>query len=925
MEWSRAAWSVWGKIAPDSASWMPLVRHLEDTAGVAGYLWDEFLPAATRRCICEELDIPNDQGKAMAQWLAGIHDIGKVSPAFAAKAQGAQMPGILDNMRDHGLDARPTQEDRVAPHATTGQVVLETWLAERYPASAKRARNTFTCVVGCHHGTTPSYDAVEGARRHPAQVGSGAWGEVRAEILLGMSAATGADRHLDAWLAKGLPVFIQVLFSGLVIMADWVASNTDYFPYWDELSGPAAGPAQARLDAAIEKLALPAPWTPTVPDVGIDDYLWARFPDLAGRKARPLQEWLVSAAREAEHPCLFIVEGPMGVGKTEAALLAAEVLAARFGLGGVFVGLPTMATANPMFDRVLKWLTHALNGRDASVSLAHGKAALNQSYADLLRHRWVGQVYDEAGPAAAVVNQWLRGRKRAGLASFVVGTIDQSLFAALKAKHVVLRHLGLAGKVVIIDEVHAADDYMREYLKCLLSWLGEYRTPVILMSATLPPAQREEFLAAYSGEVSAAAEDLADEYPRITTSGGAAGPRAALDPVASDATELRIALNRIPDDLATLTKVLRDALAAGGCAGIVCNTVARAQETYLTLTEVFGEDVHLVHSRFIATDRARKESELVGLLGPNAENRPHRLVVVGTQVLEQSLDVDFDVLVSDLAPIDLLLQRAGRLHRHQRGRRPAGVATPRYWIRGIEDWAESPPRPVKGSSAVYGTQPLLRTAAVLSGEDELCFPIDIPRLVRVGYDPQTVSPEGWEDAWCEGEDKEFNKRQRAIAHASTYLMANPRKPSNLNGLIDLASSDPERWEEQGRSQVRDSDEGLEVLALWREDDGLLHLPPGHRFHHQVISEAVQWGPGADENLARMMAECTIRLPARLCRPSVIDHVIGELENMADYSGWQQSRWISGQLAIVFNSDGCCRVAGHDLSYDLELGLQITRG
>jgi len=470
MQWSAVAWSVWGKLSPDTDGWMRLVTHLEDSAAVAGWLWDDFLPVATRQRICETLAIPDEQGKSMAMWFAGVHDIGKASPAFAAKAQ-AVMPSVLDPMRDHGLDARPTLSDKDAPHATVGQLVLEAWLATRYPHSAKRNRNTFTCILASHHGTTPSNTALTCAESHPTQIGQGRWVEVRNEILDTMAEATGAREHLDQWLGQRMPVPIQVLLTGIVIMADWIASNTALFPYADDRA------PRTRLETAVEALNLPEPWVARVPDVGIDEFLAARFLSLAGMSARPLQERLVASARECQHPSLFIVEGPMGVGKTEAALLAAEVLAERFGSGGVFIGLPTMATANPMFDRVRQWLTTTLHGRDTSIALAHGKAALNVRYTDLIRRPWTGQVFDDSlegggtDRGEVVVNEWLRGRKRTGLASFVVGTIDQSLFAALKAKHVVLRHLGLAGKVVIIDEVHAADDYMRDLfqLKCRTS------------------------------------------------------------------------------------------------------------------------------------------------------------------------------------------------------------------------------------------------------------------------------------------------------------------------------------------------------------------------------------------------------------------------------------------------------------------------
>ncbi len=902
---------------------MPLVVHLQDAGAVAGYLWDEFLPAAVRQYICELLAISPEQARAMVVWFAAIHDIAKVTPAFAAKA-GAVMPSVLDTMRDHGLDARQTPEDRHVPHATAGQIVLEDWLARRYPGSTKRARITYACVVGGHHGTTPSDSALEGAEARPAQLGTGCWKEVRDEILDAMATSTRAGEHLSSWLQQRIPVPAQVLLTGVVIMADWIASNTDFFPY---STGEAT---DERLRRAVDSLRLPPPWEPSTPVTSCTGFLTSRFPALNGQVARPLQEGLVAAARAVAQPALFIVEGPMGVGKTESALLAAEVLAERFGLGGVFVGLPTMATANPMFDRVSQWARAALGAQDASIALVHGKAALNDHYTDLIQHRWRGDVYDDSGDdadrehAAVLVNEWLRGRKRSGLADFVIGTIDQSLFAALKAKHVVLRHLGLAGKVVIIDEVHAADDYMREYLKRLLAWLGAYRTPAILMSATLPPGQRDELAAAYASgldpDVEIGPTSRTDEYPRITV----VDNRVRELFVPPDERNLDITVSRMSDDLSSLTDVLTEVLSDGGCVAVICNTVSRAQDAYSALRDVFGPDATLAHSRFIAPDRARREAELVRLLGPGSAHRPHRLVVVGTQVLEQSLDVDFDTMVTDLAPADLLLQRAGRLHRHDRRGRPQRVATPRLWLRGVDDWAAVPPTAVRGSRAVYGTQRLLRAAAVLQGVEAVRLPSDIPRLVRLAYEPELAPPLGWEAAWQAGEDREFIERQCAIARAQTYLMRTPWERSDLAGLVDVDSGDPDKREEQGKSQVRDSDEGLEVIALWRGGDGRLRLPDcPSNFAGHIVPEEQQWGTRADEELAREMAKCTLRLPASLCYERVVDRVIADLEGMADYSGWQTSRWISGQLAVVFDESGVCHVAGFTLSYDPEQGLRVT--
>jgi CRISPR-associated helicase Cas3/CRISPR-associated endonuclease Cas3-HD len=921
MKWSPGARSVWGKLDPRGDGWMPLVVHLQDAAAVAGYLWDEFVPVATRGYICAELGIPAEQARMMVAWLAAVHDIAKVTPAFAAKA--VIMPSVLDAMRDQGLDARPTPEDRYAPHATAGQVILEDWLARRCPESTKQIRNSYACVVGGHHGTTPSKSTLMQAESHPRQLGRGRWQEVRDEILDAMAVATGADPYLAGWLQRPVPVPVQMLLTGFVVMADWIASNADYFPY----SGGES--TDARLASAVTSLRLPPPWRPVAPAIGVTEMLASRFQALREHTARPLQESLVAEVRAVGRPSLFIVEGPMGVGKTEAALLAAEVLADRFGLGGVFVGLPTMATANPMFIRVSEWAKAARGEHEASIALVHGKAALNDQYSDLVRQSWRGQVYDEDGDAddrrraAVVVNDWLRGRKRSGLADFVVGTIDQSLFAALKAKHVVLRHLGLAGKVVIIDEVHAADDYMREYLKRLLSWLGAYRAPVILMSATLPPAQRDELAGAYADGAApgtvVATTSRDDRYPRLTVV--ASDVREVAVP--GDDRDLAISVGTLPDELSDLATLLATALVDGGCAAVICNTVARAQDVHAALRDLFGDDVMLAHSRFIAPDRARREAELVRLLGREAPDRPERLVVVGTQVLEQSLDIDFDVMVTDLAPMDLLLQRAGRLHRHDRRHRPARVARPTLWLRGVDDWSAAPPIAVRGSRAVYGAHRLLRSASVLRGVGTLRLPSDIPRLVRLAYDPDAGIPAGWQDAWSAAKDREFSERTMAIARAQTYLLDPPSRRSTMSGLVDVDSGDPDKREEQGRSQVRDSDEGLEVMALWRGSDGLLRLPEGlARFGGCIVPEGQQWGP-AEESLARAMATCTLRLPASLCYPRVVEQVIADLEKMADYSGWQSSHWIAGELVVVFDESGVCHVAGHRLSYDPDQGLRVT--
>lgn len=916
MNWSPATASVWGKLDSTASQWLPLTLHLEHAAAMAGHLWDGFVPRSVKALLMSDLDAPDEAVRTLCCWYAGVHDVGKASVAFAQMAEHRGMQFVLDRMRDEGLAVTRVPPTDNVRHETVSQLAVRDWL--KAALGAGRNANSWACVVGGHHGKNPRSQDLTTAEDRPHIVGTGRWAEVRREIIDSMAEATGVREHLARWLSLPLPVRSQALLTGIVVVADWLASNQEHVPFQDHLS-----PSDRAL-VAFEEMALPPPWRPEVPSPDAHALLHDRFPQLVGVNARPIQEALLAAALECATAPLLIVEAPMGVGKTEGAFLAAEALAARFGHGGVYFGLPTMATANPMFERTLEWLSSSL-GDVASVALAHGKAGLNDTYTGLLRDDFRGQVYDEENDASRgqpVVNSWLRGRRRAGLADFVVGTIDQGLFAALKARYVVLRHLGLAGKVVVFDEVHAADTYMREYLKRALNWLGAYQTPVILMSATLPPDQRDEYIAAYAwgrGDREPGITDRVDTYPRLTSYDGALSDR----PVEPATASTIIRLERIGDAAEVVRDVLRTRLTGGGVAGVICNTVARAQETYRVLREEFGPDVVLLHSRFIAPDRAQRERDLVKRLGPRGE-RPELLVVVGTQVLEQSLDVDFDLMVSDLAPADLVLQRVGRLHRHARPGRPAAVAQPVLYLRGVSDWSVAPPTFVRGSVTIYGDAALLRSAAVLGGRDQVSLPKDIPSLVRAAYDPGLAVPRGWETRWAVAQQHADAEADTARRRAHAYLLADPNQPETLTGWIDVAAADPDRSEEQGRSQVRDSEDSLEVIALWRDAAGQLRVPTcAPRRPGALIPEGLEWGTGSDQGLAREMASCTLSLPIQLTNPGVIDRAIAELERTVDYSGWQSSPWLKGQLAVVFGPDNHATVAGFDLHYTVDEGLVVT--
>ena len=909
-DWSPAARSCWGKTDPGSGQSLPLVQHLEDAAGVMAELW-RLQPDNVRRLFADALG-GEQSALSFVCFAAGTHDVGKAASHFAFKAYLVGMPSLADDMVGRGL-SMPTVIAHPHPHGVIGQAHILDWSQRRHGAKWLKAQR-LAGIAGGHHGRNPTPQDLRDAQVVLSSEAD-AWRDVRDEILDRMSARTGADAYLPAWFATDIPVTVQVLTTALVIMADWIASDERLFPYTDH------GATRQRVDRALRHLSLPRAWHLEPPPDDVSAQFGGRFPDLAGASPNAMQAAVVAAAREMREPGLLVIEAPMGMGKTEAAMLAAEILSWRFGMGGVFIGLPTMATSNPMFTRIHKWLGEVASAGPTSITLAHSKAGLNDDYQGLMPWARARSVFDDEGSdnqqtalkeAAVLVHSWFLGRKRGILAQHVVGTIDQSLFAALKAKHVVLRHLGLASKVVIIDEVHAADDYMRVYLKRVLEWLGAYGTPVVLMSATLPPAQRQDLVNAYLEGRGRAQVDLAaspDAYPLVTVA--AESVRQVPVPVEAVPTQVDIVLH--DDDVNSLVETVRGLVTGGGCVGVIRNTVARAQEAFAALEAALDCEVVLLHSRFLAPHRAARERDLVERLGRDGKRRPEKLVVVGTQVLEQSLDIDFDALVSDLAPVDLVLQRIGRLHRHDRVR-PAGLEKATCYLTGVEDWSAAPPSFPSGSCHVYGQDALLRASAVFRDQRVIRLPEAIPALVARAYLPRADVPDAWAAAAREAHMAREKKRQWRQDGASAFLLADPIRTSNLNALIEGSAGDPD--DTRGYRQVRDSEDSLEVIMVVKTADGLRLPEDVGEFSGSHLTQLA----APDTEVARAAAACTITLPLTLSGKWIIDRIISELEKSVDLSAWQTSPWLKGQLVLALDESGTGRIAGYDVRYDQRQGL-----
>lgn len=888
----------------DRGMYLPLWLHAADTAAVMERLFSGWLPAAACRCLAERMT--EETCKKLVVFLGLTHDFGKATAVFQSRIHAA-----LDEQESTALPSFPPQHFPDAgkvPHARASEAIL-LWLG---------CANSVAAVAGAHHGTpqTMGVDLEDGAdfdcwpRNY---FGNSAkyealWQTCWKEMFDAALAIAGFS-SVDELPALSMPE--QILLTGLLVMADWIASNTTYFPLLAVGSDLTAEQSLTRIDAAWGKLRLPAPWQPLC--YAMDDEMFAeRF----GFLPNAVQTAMLQAVENAAQPGIFILEAQMGVGKTEAALAAAEVLASRQSDGGLFFGLPTQATANGLFARLEQWADYQSADEVHGIRLAHGMAQLNEAYQRLFQGT---ATVDEDGEreSGLIVHRWFGGRKQALLTDFVVGTVDQLLLAALVQKHIMLRHLGLAGKVVVVDECHAYDAYMNCYLERALAWLGRYGAPVIVLSATLPAERRTQLTKAYLRGAAATQEEIkaiaAEQtapwqinraYPLLTWTDGQSVRQQAIE---SAQTPRTVQIAWAEDD--ALVGLLREQLADGGCAGVIVNTVARAQQMAKTLQEQLPErEIVVLHARFVMTDRAKKEEMLLGRLGKKSVSAQRNgLIVVGTQVLEQSLDIDFDFLCTDLCPMDLLLQRIGRLHRHDRTR-PNRLRRACCAVLGVADDAFE-----AGAEAIYGKWLLMQTAARLP--QQIMLPADIPTLVQDVYQTPTADglSEDEQAAWQEYQNKTTDQERRA----ESFAVDGPPQDmqASMKEWLNRTYCDTDL---QAEAKVRDGASSLEVLVLVRGADHML-------FAASDTEGAKPFDPTCvpDEQSCRMIARERLRLPLRFSGERTVDRAIRELETTSHtvLPEWQQSHWLRGELFLLLEEDQTVVLCNYALRYSAEMGLE----
>ena len=891
-----------GKTDPENSNlWLPLWMHLRDTAEIMELLVRKWLPDSVKKAS----GLEEEELVQLARFLGWGHDLGKAILIFQSTIMQCLPEAKQRLERLTPLSCQKLNRCET-PHARASEAILRKLGCPDGIAS----------VAGAHHGKPQDGTEVDKqftcweVNYYPEEqkgIWEGFWNELLQEALQD-SGYSGVD---------ALPVLNQpeeILLTGLLIMADWIASNTDYFPLIpvEEPGSEAVYPERAdRAWREWDKQETASPWAAQTTIAEPEEFA-KRF----GFAPNAVQQAAMEAANTMDAPGILILEAQMGVGKTEAALAAAEILAARFGAGGIFFGLPTQATANGLFPRLLQWAENQPDDLPRSIRLAHGMAELNEEYIRLQqRPVRVQDDWDdpEAEEQRVQVHQWFRGSKQALLACFVIGTVDQLFMAALKQKHVMLRHLGLAGKVVIIDECHAYDAYMNRYLDRALEWLGWYRVPVILLSATLPARRRAELVEAYQQKQTSAPDapwKTSCGYPLLTWTDG---EEVRQTTIPLDTPSRTVQTVPLTED--GLPGFLREKMQAGGCAGVIVNTVKKAQAVARMLREALPEkEVQVFHAQFLMPDRAAREQELMERIGKHSTPaRRDGLIVVGTQVLEQSLDIDFDVMVTELCPMDLLLQRIGRLHRHTWRCRPQPMQAA---VCAVLDTGEDAFD--EGSAAVYGKWLLWRTRELLP--QTIRLPEEISPLVQqvYGWAAEDKLPEdAASEKLCQNYELEQGKRKD---RAEAYLVHHPKvykKIPQLNTLDGWMADEGACSDPAARAAVRDGDPSVEVLVMVQGRDGSIHFLPWQEGGRTVASDCP---PQPEEALK--IARQKLRLPAVFGKEWNVKRVIDELEadNRRLLAQWQLSPMLRGELVLLLDETLTAHLAGMTLHYNRENGL-----
>ncbi len=845
-----------------------LIYHLIDVACVASVLADEFI---------RQNNFNSKLKKYFVFW-AGLHDIGKASSGFQKKIK-LDFPSRYRSQSDHTL--------------ISAKVLLDKWQEKYTPGTDKGDFAVcLASVIGGHHGKfIRSMDVVDLYIRDKNDY----WKNSRNEMISILTGLYSIDFFdFPELTTKEIPSFIMKL-AGLITLSDWIGSMEEYFEYKKDLipCKDYFSYAQDKAKSAVNNIF----HTEIKPELNIPDKEIFKF------DFRPLQEKCRSLGTKINSPAIVFIEAPTGEGKTEAAWMLAKALMKKSGRNGCYFALPTQATSNQMYERINRdWLSRIFSENSNQMLksiLIHSAAILHDE--DKTYKITTG----EEGYAAA--EDWFRPKKRGLLAPFAVGTVDQAFLSVMQTRHFYLRLFGLNSKVVIFDEVHAYDTYMSTIFERLLQWLSEMGTSVIMLSATLPLSKKRSFIKAYTGT----SPKLNLFYPAITVASQTKGHVEESFNV-SELNQKTMNVKRIGFSRENVSSLCKEKLEKGGCAAVICNTVKRAQDIYSHLkTQMKSTEILLLHSRFPFAQRERLEKKVIEKFGKSDGNaRPEKSVLVATQIIEQSLDLDFDFMVSDLAPIDLLIQRAGRIQRHERNR-PITMKKPVLYVSLPEQDLNSI-EGLKRAGPVYNPYILLKTYLLLKDIDEIRIPEDLRHLIEDVYESDLTDKKfGNFLLRLKKENLESEKHNTLKAELPLILRPN----TDIENIIEQKNEqyrddDNPEVHQSLKAKTRDGPPGLSIICL-HEFNARFFLESIHKKSEQTSID-IENPPSFE--ITKALLKNSIRISNR--------YLFNQLIKMDPPRAWQGNHYLKHSRLLIFNKNECL-FNNYSLRLDPEMGLIIN--
>ncbi len=854
----------WAKTKP----FQSIVTHAKISGMIAQYIYWKYLSAGDRTMLCRWLHAADEELAAFVGYLISLHDIGKIEEQFQEK-----WPEMAERLNEYGIYTSYAMRSNVRHEMTGFYILKQLWKKQNLDS---RSKDVFSKIVRAHH---------QGKQGREGNWNESNWVNLQEQLECAMRNIFLDSIERDRDINKAnIPTIedgamsgrISALLLGIMILADWIASG---IAFSDAEEWIAKDNAKECIEIRVKEFFQKSQLEPI--HKTWESLFCSVWPNIPSYGMRPLQVEIENLLRNnKERFQVILLEAPMGEGKTEAGLYAAIQMLRAWKKDGFYVALPTAATSNQMIGRMQEMLQE--NNIDCKVRLLHAMAWLSDTEE---------MVSINAENENEEIVKWLEPVRRGILGQYAVGTIDQAMLAATQVKYGVLRLLGLSNKALIIDEIHSYDVYMMEIIILLLKWCKALEVPVIMLSATLPPDLKAKLLKPYTEE------PITQCYPAITAVKEDGTPVVRQIDRSVKNQIVTIKLEPILDEIEKIAELAVKQVKSGGCICVLMNTVKEAQAVYQAIRNKYTGELLLFHARFPAKQRMSIETTCIKKFGKDKTYRPKQAILVATQVVEQSLDVDFDQMITAVAPIDLLIQRMGRIFRHQETPRPENMQKPVQYVLIPRDGQKF------GSTEVIYPPCLLRqTVRLLNQQRTIKIPEDLARLVADGYDEKLVPAEELDD-WIAQK-----KEDGGEASKSNYCkLSTPDKEFTPCGGVDRILEDDEN---RGflAVQTRLGEPTVRIALLEEELFHKIQTTP-HKRKGNVIAEVI------DSTLAKAVMEQSVSVREK------------ELKRIKNYNSYAitGAMLLSGvkifpaENGIFQCPDGGC------IAFDAELGVMMKVG